>query len=166
MLYLITETFLRVSGISFFFHDLFEIAVRVFGGFHEVLHCRGVPWRIYKPVLPLGGLPSFPERYVLGFIAWCRVFGVSLKSSWDHLLEGEYRTLLATSWLNVLLYTSQVCLSIFYLHQFSASRWLRCWILASLVLDGACSIVVMASIYTVRYQGFLIFLVLMQLPSI
>ncbi|PBK90158.1 hypothetical protein ARMGADRAFT_306622 [Armillaria gallica] len=80
---------------------------------------------------------------------------MSLKSSWDHLLEGEYRTLLTTSWLNVLMYTSQVSLSIFYLHQFSASRWLRYWILASLVLDGACSIVVMASIYThlIHSQG-------------
>ncbi|KAK0421518.1 hypothetical protein EV421DRAFT_1747878 [Armillaria borealis] len=57
------------------------------------------------------------------------------------------RTLLATSWLNVLLYMSQVALSIYYLHHFSASRWLRYWILASLVLDGACSIVVMASVY-------------------
>ncbi|KAK0474159.1 hypothetical protein IW261DRAFT_1650626 [Armillaria novae-zelandiae] len=56
-------------------------------------------------------------------------------------------TLLATSWLNVLLYTAQVSLSVYYLYHFSASRWLRYWISASLVLDGACSIVVMASTY-------------------
>ncbi|KAK0458089.1 uncharacterized protein EV420DRAFT_414426 [Desarmillaria tabescens] len=68
--------------------------------------------------------------------------------SWN-LLHGAVSlgTLLATSWLNVILYTSQVALSIYYLHHFTALRWLRYWILASLVLDGACSIVVMASIY-------------------
>ncbi|KAK0220446.1 hypothetical protein IW262DRAFT_1384637, partial [Armillaria fumosa] len=56
-------------------------------------------------------------------------------------------TLLATSWLNVLLYTSQVSLSVYYLYHFSSSRWLRYWISTSLVLDGACSIVVMAGTY-------------------
>ncbi|KAK0192962.1 hypothetical protein F5146DRAFT_1042220 [Armillaria mellea] len=65
--------------------------------------------------------------------------------SWDSLHGAvSSGTLLATSWLNVLLYTAQVSLT---------SRWLRYWILASLVLDGACSVVVMASIYIYLVHG-------------
>ncbi|KAK0220444.1 hypothetical protein IW262DRAFT_1384627 [Armillaria fumosa] len=69
--------------------------------------------------------------------------------SWDSLHSDAVSAgaLLVTSWLNVLLYTSQVSLSVYYLYHFPASRWLRYWISASLVLDGACSIVVIVSTY-------------------
>ncbi|KAK0458081.1 uncharacterized protein EV420DRAFT_1546408, partial [Desarmillaria tabescens] len=61
---------------------------------------------------------------------------------------GSSSTILAVSWLNTVLYTSQVALSIYYLHHFTrTSKWLRYWILASLTLDGACSITDMAGAY-------------------
>ncbi|KAK0200916.1 hypothetical protein DFS33DRAFT_1089265 [Desarmillaria ectypa] len=45
------------------------------------------------------------------------------------------------------MYASQVALSIYYLRRFLMTRWLRYWILASLVIDGACSIVVLVDTY-------------------
>ncbi|KAK0458080.1 uncharacterized protein EV420DRAFT_412544 [Desarmillaria tabescens] len=54
---------------------------------------------------------------------------------------------LVTSWLNTILYTSQVALSIYYLYHFATTRWLRCWILASLFIDGVCSIANLAGTY-------------------
>ncbi|SJL14155.1 uncharacterized protein ARMOST_17610 [Armillaria ostoyae] len=56
-------------------------------------------------------------------------------------------TVLATSWLNMILYTSQVALSIYYLRHFTATRWLRGWIFASLFIDGTCLIVGMVGVY-------------------
>ncbi|KAK0203444.1 hypothetical protein DFS33DRAFT_801647 [Desarmillaria ectypa] len=55
--------------------------------------------------------------------------------------------LLAASWLNMMLYTSQLALSIYYLSHFTAAVRLYYWIWASLFLDGACSIIVMANVY-------------------
>ncbi|KAK0452710.1 uncharacterized protein EV420DRAFT_1558120 [Desarmillaria tabescens] len=55
--------------------------------------------------------------------------------------------LLAISWLNTSMYASQVALSIYYLCRFMMTKWLRYWILASLVIDGACSIVVLVYTY-------------------
>lgn len=76
MLYLITETFLRVPGISFFFfHDLFEIAVRVLE-FSMRFAIAGVRLGIYIDMFfRLKASLLFPSRYVLGFIARYRVFG-------------------------------------------------------------------------------------------
>ncbi|KAK0192963.1 hypothetical protein F5146DRAFT_1042225 [Armillaria mellea] len=56
--------------------------------------------------------------------------------------------LLAASWLNMMLYTSQLALSIYYLGHFTTGVRMYYWILASLFLDGACSVVVMANVYT------------------
>ncbi|KAK0474160.1 hypothetical protein IW261DRAFT_565691 [Armillaria novae-zelandiae] len=56
--------------------------------------------------------------------------------------------LLAASWLNVMLYTSQLSLSIYYLGHFTTAVRLYYWIWVSLFLDGACSVVVMANVYT------------------
>ncbi|KAK0220447.1 hypothetical protein IW262DRAFT_1461706 [Armillaria fumosa] len=56
--------------------------------------------------------------------------------------------LLAASWLNVMLYTSQLSLSIYYLGHFTTAVRLYYWIWAFLFLDGACSVVVMANVYT------------------
>lgn len=56
-------------------------------------------------------------------------------------------TVLAMSWLNIILYTSQVALSIYYLRHFTATRWLRGWIFASLFIDGTCLIVGMVGVY-------------------
>ncbi|KAK0452628.1 hypothetical protein EV421DRAFT_1898352 [Armillaria borealis] len=66
-------------------------------------------------------------------------------------------TVLAMSWLNIILYTSQVALSIYYLRHFTATRWLRGWIFASLFIDGTCLIVGMVGVY--------MYLVLSQGPS-
>ncbi|KAK0494592.1 hypothetical protein EDD18DRAFT_350212 [Armillaria luteobubalina] len=55
--------------------------------------------------------------------------------------------LLASSWLNVMLYTLQVALSIYCLCLLTMTKWLRYWIFTSLVLDGACAIVDMANVY-------------------
>ncbi|KAK0203438.1 hypothetical protein DFS33DRAFT_1383691 [Desarmillaria ectypa] len=63
-------------------------------------------------------------------------------------LGGSPTAFLAATWLNTVFYTSQVALSIYYLHHFSGvPRWVRYWILASLILDGACSITNMAYAY-------------------
>ncbi|PBK90165.1 hypothetical protein ARMGADRAFT_1167038 [Armillaria gallica] len=64
-------------------------------------------------------------------------------------------TVLAVSWLDIILYTSQVALSIYYLHHFTATRWLRSWIFASLFIDGACLIVgtVAVYMYLIHDQG-------------
>ncbi|PBK68751.1 hypothetical protein ARMSODRAFT_957823 [Armillaria solidipes] len=56
--------------------------------------------------------------------------------------------LLAASWLNMMLYTSQLALSIYYLGHFTTAVRLYYWIWVSLFLDGACSVVVMANDYT------------------
>ncbi|KAK0192969.1 hypothetical protein F5146DRAFT_1223027 [Armillaria mellea] len=61
------------------------------------------------------------------------------------------------SWLNAILYTTQVALSTYYLRHFTATRWLRGWIFASLLIDGTCVLFVMI--------GFFKFLVLNQVPS-
>ncbi|KAK0466709.1 uncharacterized protein EV420DRAFT_642752 [Desarmillaria tabescens] len=45
------------------------------------------------------------------------------------------------------MYTSQVALSIYYLCRFTMTKWLRYWILASLAIDGACSIAVLVHTY-------------------
>ncbi|KAK0494540.1 hypothetical protein EDD18DRAFT_1400592 [Armillaria luteobubalina] len=63
-------------------------------------------------------------------------------------LSGCSGALLAASWLNVMLYTSQLALSIYYLSHFTTAARLHYWIWASLFLDGACSVVVMANLYT------------------
>lgn len=57
------------------------------------------------------------------------------------------RDLLPISWLNTILYTSQVALSVYYLYHFTTTRWLRYCILSSLLLDGACSLVSMVGLY-------------------
>ncbi|KAK0494532.1 hypothetical protein EDD18DRAFT_346795 [Armillaria luteobubalina] len=62
-------------------------------------------------------------------------------------------TVLTASWLNVILYTSQVALSIYYLRHFTATRWLRGWIFASLFIDGLCTIVAMVGVYMYLIRG-------------
>ncbi|KAK0452715.1 uncharacterized protein EV420DRAFT_1558143 [Desarmillaria tabescens] len=64
-----------------------------------------------------------------------------------HFDEVSSGVVLAISWLNTSMYTSQVALSIYYLYRFVMTKWLRYWILASLVIDGACSIVVLVYTY-------------------
>ncbi|KAK0220454.1 hypothetical protein IW262DRAFT_1026052 [Armillaria fumosa] len=58
-------------------------------------------------------------------------------------------TILAMSWLNTILYTSQAALSIYYLRHFTATRWLRSWIFASLFIDGTCLIAAMVGDYMI-----------------
>ncbi|KAK0220453.1 hypothetical protein IW262DRAFT_1461712 [Armillaria fumosa] len=53
------------------------------------------------------------------------------------------------SWLNTILYTSQAALSIYYLRHFTATRWLRSWIFASLFIDGTCLIAAMVGDYMI-----------------
>ncbi|KAK0458088.1 uncharacterized protein EV420DRAFT_1546441 [Desarmillaria tabescens] len=48
----------------------------------------------------------------------------------------------------MVLYTSQLALSIYCLSHFSTAMRLYYWIWTSLFLDGACSIIVMANVYT------------------
>ncbi|KAK0192925.1 hypothetical protein F5146DRAFT_1042075 [Armillaria mellea] len=68
--------------------------------------------------------------------------------AWESLnLNLSLGALLASSWLNIILYTFQVALSIYCLCLLTTTRWLRYWIFTSLVLDGACSIVDMANVY-------------------
>ncbi|KAG7448864.1 uncharacterized protein BT62DRAFT_1074385 [Guyanagaster necrorhizus] len=63
------------------------------------------------------------------------------------ILDTSVGALLAASWLNLILYTSQVALSVYCLRHLTITRSLRSWILASLVIDGACSIVDVAHVY-------------------
>ncbi|KAK0220405.1 hypothetical protein IW262DRAFT_1461669 [Armillaria fumosa] len=68
--------------------------------------------------------------------------------AWESLnFDLSLGALLASSWLNVMLYTFQVALSIYCLCLLTTTKWLRYWIFTSLVLDGACSIVDMANVY-------------------
>ncbi|KAK0449823.1 uncharacterized protein EV420DRAFT_766193 [Desarmillaria tabescens] len=68
--------------------------------------------------------------------------------AWESLnFDTSSGALLASSWLNMMLYTSQVALSIYCLCHLTMTRWLRYWIFTSLVLDGACSIVDVANVY-------------------
>ncbi|KAK0203499.1 hypothetical protein DFS33DRAFT_1331953 [Desarmillaria ectypa] len=68
--------------------------------------------------------------------------------AWEFLnFDVSSGALLASSWLNTMMYTSQVALSIYCLCHLTMTRWLRYWIFTSLVLDGACSIVDVANVY-------------------
>ncbi|PBK68827.1 hypothetical protein ARMSODRAFT_957911 [Armillaria solidipes] len=68
--------------------------------------------------------------------------------AWESLnFDISLGALLASSWLNVMLYTFQVALSIYCLCLLTTTKWLRYWIFTSLVLDGACSIVDVANVY-------------------
>ncbi|KAK0470584.1 hypothetical protein IW261DRAFT_1010180 [Armillaria novae-zelandiae] len=68
--------------------------------------------------------------------------------AWDSLnFNLSLGALLASSWLNIMLYTFQVALSIYCLCLLTTTKWLRYWIFTALVLDGTCSIVDMANVY-------------------
>ncbi|KAK0237688.1 hypothetical protein EDD85DRAFT_553027 [Armillaria nabsnona] len=68
-------------------------------------------------------------------------------------LNQSLGTVMAISYLNIILYTSQVALSIYYLRHFTATRWLRGWIFASLFIDGTCLIVGTVAVYMYLVHG-------------